>query len=131
MSSLQPTMLYKILTDSEFKALPLPPSTFTGTTFDLEAKPPCLHICSSLQIPLTIDTIFPTADKLWILALELSDRLNNVLIWDSENENGRKMCGRLVFPEGEGIDCWGEEVAVRRPVEKGVDGNWNLGEFEY
>lgn len=124
------TLLYKILTNSEFSALPLPPTTYYGTSFDLSSSPPSHHICSSLQIPSTISLIFAQEKNLWILALPRTERLEKHLIWDSLNENGMEMCGRLVMPEGEGIDVWGE-VAVRRPVERDEEGNWDLGELEY
>lgn len=46
---------------------------------------------------------------------------------ESQLEGGWEMCGTLV---GEGIDAW-SEVAVRRPITRGIGGVWDVGEVEW
>lgn len=118
------TLLYKVLTPQEFTSLPLPPTLWQGTSFDLTASPPGIHLTTSLTLPTTLATFFPHDTDLWILAIPRTPRIDSGLVWDGTSPS----CARL---NGVGIDCWSEEVAVRRPIKRGEDGQWDLGELAW
>lgn len=120
------SMLYKILTPAEFSSLPLPPSHWLGTTFDLAASPRAINLATSLHVPSTLAAVYPNDTSLWILAIPRTPRMDAVLRWNINGEGG----AQLVFPPGEGLDVW-SEVAVRRPISKGEGGEWDLGDLEW
>ncbi|KAL8277384.1 hypothetical protein RQP46_010224 [Phenoliferia psychrophenolica] len=121
------TMLYKVLTDEEFKTLPLPPTLWRGTPFDLSTTPPIIHCAASIQVQATIDEVFADATSLWLLAIPKTPRFQAMLRFDGPGEG----CAHLHLPASEpGIDVW-SEVAVRRPITKGADGSWDIGELAW
>ena len=114
------TTLYKLLTPSEFTSLPLPPTLWYGTPFDISTTPSSIHLATSHQLPNTLSIIFPDAHELWILAIPRTEKLEGRLRWV-----GEEGCVELEGP----IDVW-SEVAVRRPIGK-VGGEWDVGELQY
>lgn len=111
------TILYKVLHPNDFNALlAVAPSTpFTDPSSS------SLSVCTSSRLPYVLETLFPSSTDLWVLAIPRTERINPLLRWqDAEG------CGQV---EG-GVDPWGE-VALRRPVKRNSDGQWDLGELEW
>lgn len=111
------TVLYKVVTPETFNALlTAPPSTvFTDPSSS------SLAVCTSTRLPYVLETLFPSSASVWVLAILRNERIDAQLAWDDAEG-----CGRV---EG-GVDPW-EEIALRRPVTKGADGQWDLGELEW
>lgn len=120
------TILYKVLTDDEFTSLPLPPTLWRGTAFDRSTSPAIVHLAASTQVAATITELYHDHSSLWILAIPRTPRIDAWLRWDGPFDG----CAHVHLPADEGIDVW-SEVAIRRPVKKGEDGQWDLGELEW
>ncbi|KAK4703968.1 hypothetical protein P7C70_g2251, partial [Phenoliferia sp. Uapishka_3] len=118
------TMLYKILSTEEFTALPTPPSLWKGSPFDVSTS--IVHLAAACQVQNTLSEIYSDSSSLWILAIPRTERLEPWLRFDGPGVG----CAHVHLPVGEGIDVYGE-VALRRPIKKGEDGVWDLGELEW
>jgi hypothetical protein len=95
------TVLYKILTDSEYEGLPKPDDSgralFSGTSFDLGGarsrscdemyshNQPLLltdgfiHTSSAEQLPKTLNRFFEHSQTVWILAIPRTEKIEKIL----------------------------------------------------
>lgn len=111
------TVLYKVVTPDTFNGLLSAPPSAAFTDDGISS----LTACTSTRLPYVLDTLFPSLTSVWVLAILRNERIDGQLAWDDAEG-----CGRI---EG-GVDPW-QEVALRRPVQKGVDGQWDFGELEW
>lgn len=111
------TILYHVLTPVAFNALMTAPPTSPL----LDPSSSSLSVCTSSRLAHVLQTVFLAETNLWVLAIPRTERIDAQTSWIDEEG-----CARV---EG-GVDPWGE-VALRRRVQKGADGQWDLGELEW
>ncbi|PWN24846.1 hypothetical protein BDZ90DRAFT_234789 [Jaminaea rosea] len=121
------THLYKILTPSDYAALPTTPSSsWTGASIDLSDG--FIHLSTSRQLAGTLSRFFSTEPEVWICGVE-RQRLGPE---DGESPRLRwEEAAGTVFAHVYGTLSPAEDFTIRHKVERGRDGEWVLPELTF